>query len=157
MVKKLGVKSTKKKSTKSHAAALDENTNNNHDEIMNILSALHENEIQKKKIMSELEKICDVSKTNTKNIIDICSFHNCEVVPQSLRLLLNIEQLSLPRSVVTNLFYEYLVREKLIDKKCQVIHYNQIIREIFKLDATYILDFYNLQTNINNVYSRELL
>ncbi len=132
-------------------------------QIEKIRTALEKNYTEQKKLMYELDKLMsqqnnkniDGDRTNRINSGNQIKFES-EPVPQSLKKLLKIETESMPRYHVVKLLHEYLMDNKLCDKKTKQIIPNKKLIDVFKMEESDTINYYNLQSWLKKVYCENI-
>lgn len=154
------------KSVKNQKKSVKKNPTNDDDnfeiKIEEIRQALKENYVQQKKLMADLKELMNIHKKeiklvsksgNRSNSGKNSGFNKPEIVPLSLRKLLNIDDEMLPRSKVTGLMYKYFTDNKMYNSKTKKeIIPNNKIKKIFGMTDDDVITFYNLQTWLKKVY-----
>ncbi|XWV26524.1 SWIB/MDM2 domain-containing protein [Tupanvirus soda lake] len=141
----------------------EDNENDFEKKIEDIREALKENYAQQKKLMNDLKELMTIHKKelklsaksgNRSNSGKHTGFNKPEPVPPSLKNLLKIEEDMLPRSKITRLMYQYFTDNKMYNRKTKKeIIPNKKIKEIFGMNDSDVINFYNLQTWLKKVYN----
>lgn len=124
---------------------------------------LRENYAQHKKLISDLKAVEAKYCTNLKlgqnsnngtgtGTVMRTDITKVQPVPKSLRKLLKMKEEEATKSKVIAIFHDYLTKNNMCDAKTKRITPNSKVREVFGMDKSDVMDYYNLQSWINKVY-----
>lgn len=149
---------------KSKTKILPKNNTDFEDKIEYITEQLRENYLQQKKLMSDMKQLMllhkkdlkSLNKLNKTNCGKNSGFNKPQPVPESLRLLLKLDTEPISRSAVTKLLYQYFTDNKMYNTKTKKeIIPTPKIKKIFGMVDGDIINFFNLQTWLKKIYTRE--
>ena len=86
----------------------------------------------------------------------LSGFNKPEHIPESLRQLLDIDEVELPRSKVTKILYKYIEDNNMYNTntKKQIMP-NKKMKKIFGIETGDNMTFYNFQTWLKKVYNED--